>query len=41
MITLRSMSVAFLMNEQDFLLMKRSAGRKLMPGIYFAKTTTR
>lgn len=34
MITLRSMSVAFLMNEQDFLLMKRSAGRKLMPGIW-------
>ena len=34
MIKLRSMSVAFLMNEQDFLLMKRSAGRKLMPGIW-------
>lgn len=34
MIKLRSMSVAFLMNEQDLLLIKRSAGRKLLPGIW-------
>lgn len=34
MITLRSMTTAYLQNENDFLLMKRAANRKFAPGIW-------
>ncbi|QHQ60211.1 NUDIX domain-containing protein [Anaerocolumna sedimenticola] len=34
MIKLRNMATAYLMNRNEFLLMKRAAGRNLAPGLW-------